>query len=98
MIKKINRKINNPFVYPIVILLIFSFILVYTPVFASSQSKDLILVKKYCKRNYPTNTVKIVSKYNPKIMENRKGKELYMWKSLYHIQKENMVTVKKANM
>lgn len=76
MIKKINKKINNPFVYPIVILLIFSFILVYTPVFASSQSKDLTLVRKYCKRNYPTHTVKIVSKYNPKIMENRKGKKI----------------------
>ena len=73
-------KYRNPFI-PFVIIWVIIFTIVATaPIFAQTKSPkkktDLQIVREYCRENYPKYTIKIVKKYNPKIMENRKGKNI----------------------
>lgn len=68
-------KYHNPFVSIILILFILIFIIDCTSVSAKSKT-DYQIVKEYCKKNYPKQTIKVVTKYNPKIMENRKDKNI----------------------
>lgn len=70
-------KYRNPF-FPIVItLFIMMFALTTLPIFANSnKSNDARLVRQYCKENYPKHTIRIINKYDAKIFENRKGKNI----------------------
>ena len=75
MLKKMYRKINNPFFLPIITIFILIMVMNCASVFASSITNES-LYKSYCKKNYPKCSVKVVSKYNPKIMEHRKDKKV----------------------
>lgn len=69
---------HRPPLFLIVVVIFATIILVNTaPIFSQTIPKtDKQIAKEYCKKNYPNCRVKIVKKYNPKIMENRKGKNI----------------------
>lgn len=75
MLKKMYRKINNPFFLPIMTIFILIMVMNCASVFASSITNES-LYKSYCKKNYPKYTIKVITKYNPKTMENRKDKKI----------------------
>lgn len=76
MIKKVNKKINNPFFLPVFIMFIAIILMNCISVFANSKVTNESLYRSYCKKNYPKYTIKVITKYNPKTMENRKGKKV----------------------
>ena len=70
-------KKHNSLSIVIGLLLLIMFILGAIPVFAQSDNaSNMKLVREYCKNHYPKQTIRIVYKYNPKTMENRKNKNI----------------------
>ena len=68
---------RNPFT-PIVFIL-FVLCIVCTTFSSCANSVDTKnnkLVREYCKKHYPKYTIRIVNKYDAKVMENRKGKKI----------------------
>lgn len=93
-------KYRNPFV-PFVIIWVVIFTIVATaPIFAQSKNPkkktDLQIVREYCRENYPKYTIKEFTKYNPKIIENRKGKNIVYVEKFVSYSKGNYGYSKKG--
>lgn len=70
---------RNPFAPIVFILFIICIVSVTFSSCANSvDTKNNKLVREYCKKHYPKYTIRVITKYNPKVMENRKEKRLYL--------------------
>lgn len=70
-------KHNKRFEIIVAIIFVIVMVLATVPSFAKSPTpSNTKLVREYCRKHYPKQTIRIVYKYNPKVMENRKGKNV----------------------
>ena len=69
---------RNPFVPIVAILSIITILITTTPIFAQVPQKKTNeqIMREYCRKNYPKYTINVFTKYNPKVIENRKGKNI----------------------
>ena len=68
---------RNPFAPIVFILFVICIVSVTFSSCANSvDTKNNKLVREYCKKHYPKYTIRIVDKYDEKVMENRKGKKI----------------------
>lgn len=68
---------RNPFV-PIVFILFIVCIIgtTFSSCANSVDTKNNILVREYCNKHYQKYTIRVITKYNPKVMEDRKDKKI----------------------
>ena len=68
---------RNPFVPIVFILFVICIVSTTFSSYANSvDTKNNKLVREYCKKHYPKYTIRIVNKYDAKVMENRKDKKI----------------------
>ena len=68
-------KKHNSLSVVIGLLLLIMFVLGAIPSFAqSTNASNMKLVREYCRKHYPKQTIRVVYKYDAKKMENRKNK------------------------
>ena len=68
-------KQRNPFLIPVILILIFVFIADFSPAFGATSS-NYDLVKSYCKTNYPNHKVVVFTKWNEQKMSHRANKKV----------------------
>ena len=88
---------KNPFVPFVVIWVVIFFIVATAPIFAQSTKRtDLQIMREYCRKNYPKYTIREFTKYNPQVIENRKGKNIVYVEKFVSYSKGNYGYSKKG--
>ena len=68
---------RNPFTPIVFILFVICIVSTTFSSYANSvDTKNNALVREYCNKHYQKYTIRVITKYNPKVMENRKGKKI----------------------
>lgn len=68
---------RNPFAPIVFILFVLCIVSTTFSSYANSvDTKNNALVREYCNKHYQKYTIRVITKYNPKVMENRKGKKI----------------------
>jgi len=63
---------RNPFIIPLLVIAILMCSVYVSPSYAQTKT-DYTIMKQYCKKHYPTKTIRVFTKYNAKKMEHRKN-------------------------
>lgn len=68
---------RNPFTPIVFILFVICIVSTTFSSYANSiDTKNNALVREYCNKHYQKYTIRVITKYNPKVVENRKGKKI----------------------
>lgn len=88
---------RNPFAPIVFILFVICIVSVTFSSCANSvDTKNNKLVREYCKKHYPKYTIRVIDKYDAKVIENRKGKKIVFVEKFVSYSKGNYGYSKKG--